>query len=299
MSPARPVGHSALRSVARIDDTSAWAVGDRQSPQGTLIERLSEGRWRVVPSPDPVGRPPVLNGVDVVSADDAWAVGGSDLHGNEPHPLAMHWDGLSWTIVATPDWSPGGELAAVDMLSATDGWAVGSRRVASPGGGSSPRIMILRWDGTAWTLVRTPDLGHHNDGSLLSVAAISATDVFAVGASGGGGPLVVHWDGRTWKRAAAAVLQGTIGVLSDVTATEAGSVYTVGWFGLPNRRVHRILRWNGTAWTRMQLSRDPDYARLVGVTAISTTDVLAVGSRIKPPIDEGSLALTFAVHCTP
>jgi hypothetical protein len=39
-----------------------------------------------------------LNGIAAVSANDVWAVGG----GTGAGPVTEHWDGTSWTILATP-----------------------------------------------------------------------------------------------------------------------------------------------------------------------------------------------------
>lgn len=48
------------------------------------------------------------------------------------------------------------------------------------------------------------DPGVRRGGDLLGVAATSATNVWAVGYTDGGGKtLIVHWNGTSWKWAAA------------------------------------------------------------------------------------------------
>src|SRR5262245_64076726 len=56
-----------------------------------------------------------LNGVSVLSASDAWAVGESST--------VLHWNGTSWAKVTIP--VTGVDLSAVDALSPSDVWAAG------------------------------------------------------------------------------------------------------------------------------------------------------------------------------
>ena len=73
-------------------------------------------------------------------------------------------------------------------------WAVGSGGTAS-----AKTTLTEHWDGSSWTLVPSPSPGTSD--SLLSVSAVSATDVWAVGedqSTSGFGPLVEHWDGAAW-----------------------------------------------------------------------------------------------------
>ena len=84
--------------------------------------------------------------------------------------------------------SPGGGiLTSVTAISARDAWAVGYR------GDSSPRAVIMHWNGSAWKNVPTP-----RGSDLFGVAAISARSAWAVG----GTPsktLIIRWNGSAWK----------------------------------------------------------------------------------------------------
>src|SRR5439155_1317348 len=85
--------------------------------------------WTGVPSPSPGSSFNELNGVRVVSASDAWAVGAyGDGNGTHRQTLVLHWNGATWTQVASPD--PGGSgndnyLFAVAATSHSDALAVG------------------------------------------------------------------------------------------------------------------------------------------------------------------------------
>lgn len=77
--------------------------------------------------------------------------------------------------------------------------AVITRRCALTGHTTS--TLILRWNGTAWKQVPTPRNPFPGRGEgLAGVAAVSASDAWAVGyAAGGGAGWIVHWNGKAWK----------------------------------------------------------------------------------------------------
>lgn len=98
-----------LTSVSAISANDVWAVGrygnhDLGPLDQTLIEHWNGTRWAVVPSPDPGG--PLsdndLWGVVAIASSDVWAVGGvgAFLSPEFSSPLALHWDGSSWTQVS-------------------------------------------------------------------------------------------------------------------------------------------------------------------------------------------------------
>ena len=125
-----------------------------------------------MPIPEP-GKSDGLNGVAAISATDAWAVG---TYGTFK-TLILHWNGTAWTRVPSPDPSSVGinQLGAVAATSATDAWAVGRF-----GTSAGARVLILRWDGTAWIKAPAPTPGCFPE--LDGVAATSASQAWAVGA---------------------------------------------------------------------------------------------------------------------
>ena len=104
------------------------------------------------------------------------------------------------------------------------------------------------------------------DEAVLGVGGSSASDVWAVGADKGKGPLVLHWDGKAWTR----LVTGSQGALwwvhgfPDKTALFGGAQGTV-------------LRWTGKAFERV---RTPGLARhtIFGIWGRAANDVYAVGS---------------------
>jgi hypothetical protein len=94
----------------------------------------------------------------------------------------------------------------------------------------------------ASTAGASPTLTESNTVDLSGVAAISATDAFAVGARGGS-PLIEQFNGSTWTVSPSPALSGA---LSGVSATSANNVWAVG----SSESTSLIEHYNGTEWTR-------------------------------------------------
>src|SRR5436853_386756 len=77
-----------LRSVSATPGGEVWAVGDSAADSVTL--RWNGSAWVDVPAPNPGMSFLDLNGVSVISPNDAWAVGYYDVNGSW-RTLTMHW----------------------------------------------------------------------------------------------------------------------------------------------------------------------------------------------------------------
>jgi hypothetical protein len=121
-------------------------------------------------------------------------VGSTSTPQETSRTLILHWNGRTWTRVASP--SPGGPggfdaLNGVTAISARGAWAVGSTMTSTAGGG---KTLILHWAGSAWTTVPAPSPDAFSE--LSAVAAASADDVWGVGGfsspQGAGQPMALH-----------------------------------------------------------------------------------------------------------
>jgi hypothetical protein len=149
-------GSAALEAVTALSPTDAWAVGDVFTSTGdqSLVLHWDGTNWTRQRSPSPGGTGTSdfskLFGVSVLSARNAWAVGSYGQFTAKfrvGKPLALHWDGTSWTQVASPFFGQDSQLDSVQALSPTDAWAVGGLlRRTTPSS-----TVILHWNGTAWT----------------------------------------------------------------------------------------------------------------------------------------------------
>jgi hypothetical protein len=165
-------------------------------------------------------------------------------------------------------------LQAVAATSASSAWAVG---FAFSG---KDKTLILRWNGTAWKRVLSPT--PVGGAALNGLAATSASSVWAVGCSACTSrrprTLILRWNGTAWAAVTSPTPAGGA-FLNDVTATSARKAWAVGQAGsgTTRKRTTLILRWNGTAWTRVPSPTPGGGALLVSVAATSGRNAWAVG----------------------
>jgi hypothetical protein len=296
-----------LNGVTVLSSRDAWAVGDYSRRPGrfyqTLVLHWDGSAWARVPSPSPGGpsHGNVLNGVTALSPRDAWAVG-SYTTGTGTRTLIVHWDGSAWARVPSP--SPGGPssnsfLHGVTARSPGEAWAVGSYTTAS-----GVHSLVLRWSGTAWERVPSPNPGYGGD-TLTGVAAVSASSAWAVGGYStviAARTFVLRWNGTAWRRVASPD-PGRVGsFLAGVTVTSAASGWAVGdtftGRGSPGNVRTLVLYWNGVSWIRIA-SPNPSTSpfglrdnQLDAVAANSPASAWAVGSFSTATADH-----TLALHC--
>jgi hypothetical protein len=262
--------------------------------------------WTGTQPPDPGTSSNILNGITVLSACNAWAVG-LQSDGRIATTLIEHWNGASWTVVPSP--SPGtteSELQAIRARSATDIWAVGFSDVTSSTSetGSADQTLIEHWDGHTWKVMPSPDPGTVNN-QLFGVRTVSASDAWAVGFTSdgtvnlaGNRALILHWNGTKWASVATPSLgTGVVGSqLLGVAATSGTNAWAVGTTyrgsGSSLRTASLILRWNGTKWARVASPSPAPGSGLSGVGVTSAGNAWAVGAvgRLERP------SQTFILH---
>jgi hypothetical protein len=124
--------------------------------------------------------------------------------------------------------------------------------------------------------------------SLSGVAAVSANDVWAVGDSGyvfdpphaPDTTLIEQWDGSSWNAVPSPNPGQNGSYLTSVAAVSANDVWAVGDYFDSNYNEYTLIeQWNGSSWNVVP-SPNPslDQITLSSITAISSTDVWAVGS---------------------
>ena len=286
----RPGFVNGLESVAVVSRRRAWAVGDYYTgqevgAQGAFIERSDGRSWRVVPAPGLRGA--TLGSVSASGADDVWAVG----DGTDGGQLFEHWDGSRWRIVPGPS-ERESSVFAVGARAPDDAWAVGVR------GNGVVHTLIEHWDGRRWSVVRSPSPpGANGTGpfaGLHAVSAISATDAWAAGESGGSArapatrTLIEHWNGRRWTIVPSPNVRAARGVINDmlsgISASRRDDVWAVGLWGVRPRVSgstgdHSLaLHWDGRSWSRVAT---PTVARRSSLQAVATSGerAWAVGDR--------------------
>jgi hypothetical protein len=194
----------------------------------------------------------------------------------------------TWKIVTSPNVGTGtygNQLNGVAVVSTNDVWAVGF----SPHPSGTPQYirqtLIEHWNGNNWSVVASPNPTGKTYVVLNGVAAISASDIWAVGHSGDPSSiplqtLTEHWNGTSWS-IIPSPSPGTYNgnVLNAVDAIAANDVWAVGWYqsGSTGQEGGALtMHWDATQWTVVP---NPSRWTLYGVTAIASNDVWAVGEQ--------------------
>jgi hypothetical protein len=179
---------SQLSGISALSASDIWAVGSFTTVTGTtvlgrtLVEHWNGSRWSIVPSRN-TANSNLLTGVSAVAADNLWAVGYTITTDGSNQPdktLIEHWNGSAWSLVASPSPASNDTLTGVAARSAADIWAVGTRQDRS---GPIPidRTLTEHWNGAAWSVVASPNVGA-NDNLLNGVSAATG-DVWTVGSA--------------------------------------------------------------------------------------------------------------------
>ncbi|HYO49240.1 MAG TPA: S-layer homology domain-containing protein, partial [Chloroflexia bacterium] len=246
LPPGQGSGFSGVAAVASND---VWAVGSYQgvTQTVTLIGHWDGSQWAAIPSPNVGQYANSLSGITAISANDIWAVGHYRLSNTSMQTLTLHWDGISWSVVTSPNFgSQSNTLTGVSAVSTNAVWAVGWYR----GGVDSTLPLTMRWNGTAWNIVSVPVLGEHN-AELYEVSALSANDAWAVGYSFNGNlmrTLILHWDGSAWSRDSSPNPSSGFNRLNAVDARASNDVWAVGYYESSGPWRTSILHWDGSSW---------------------------------------------------
>ncbi|HEX5690149.1 MAG TPA: hypothetical protein VFX76_09110, partial [Roseiflexaceae bacterium] len=245
-----------LRAAAASGPADVWAVGEYLDSTGfarTLTLHWDGARWKAIASPNisPNGETSNnrLMSVAALAPNNAWAVGSYDQQ-TSSQPLILRWNGTNWQNVAAP--KPTGatnfQLNGVSAASATDAWAVGSYLDAN----FNRRTLTLHWDGTAWSVVPSPNPNSFLN--ALSSVTHAAGDVWAVGyTSDGSGyhTLTMRWSGANWQVVASpnAGMPFENNELLAIRAAGPGDIWAFGYTGISADDGHPLaLHWDGAEW---------------------------------------------------
>jgi len=124
----------------------------------------------------------VLTGVDVLTASDVWAVG-YYLNGSAEQPLALHWNGSTWSNSPIPG---AGALRKVKAITPGNVWAAGTYYNASA---QRNQTLVVHFDGTAWTTEVSAD-AHTASDEIIGLAADPAGSSLTLVGRQGPNPLI-------------------------------------------------------------------------------------------------------------
>jgi hypothetical protein len=263
---------SRFEDIACVGTSACITVGYYEpvwsSQSLSLTERWNGTAWAVSPAPGG-GSQSQLQRVSCPTATFCAAIGTTS--GTRRVPLSKRWDGTNWTIVTVP--TPSGAsyptLSGVSCTSSTQCFAVGSYFA-----GVSSKMLIERWNGSAWSIATTPSTPNGQGAGLSAVSCQSASNCTAVGAGVSLRVLVLKWNGSVW--AITNGLSDTSKSLRAVACPAATSCIAVGLNGSGTFARH----WNGTTWSTVPTPNPggSNSASLLDVSCTGPTQCTAIGS---------------------
>jgi photosystem II stability/assembly factor-like uncharacterized protein len=269
-----PVANARGSAVVRPDAHTTWIAGTRVTDPRRIRfaplllerdDRTGSGSWHEVALPElPAGTDVQMYGADASSADSGVIVG--DHAEQIGGLLTERWNGDSWRIIPAPvpEGTLGAALLDVEEFAPDDAWAVGFTQildgtVPDPEGGTSEYLdhfepVLRHWDGTAWRTAPVP-AGVADSWWLLSMAATSPDDIWAVGRTAELAPVVVHYDGTIWSGVPLPTTHAANGELRGVVARGPRDVWAVGGARTADGEGAEAfaLHFDGTAWREVPM----------------------------------------------
>jgi hypothetical protein len=300
-------GGSFLNGVAVVSATDVWAVGvsyPYSSPTGSgpgqaLVERCTATGCTIVPSPDLGPGGGTLNGVAADPAGDVWAVGVSyaPYSTNPGQTLIERCTATSCTRVVSLNQGSGANvLYGVAENSAGHVWAVGKVYSTAL---TRTQTLVEYFDGSIWKVVPSSNQGS-GDNVLYGVTAVSSSsDVWAVGTyaptAGGIDQTIIERDQGSWSPVPSQNYGSGRNEFAGVAAATASDVWVVGWWDVTSTSPSKTNAavWDGQTWTGVTLPNQGTGENvLYSVTAVSASDLWAVGTYSTPPTPGSTLGDT-------
>jgi hypothetical protein len=295
-----------LQGIGGASSSDVWAVGlefENYTSQFNLAEHWDGTSWTAIPTPNPGDNSSEcggfyqndLIGVAEISANDVWAVGQYCTVGPNDDvsylTLTEHWNGTAWTVIPSPNPSQISYLEGVAALATNNVWAVGQNYDGSTG---IPVTLIEHWNGTAWSVVPSPNPAGRTAAYLSAVAAVSPTNIWAVGYSSAPIntiPLIEHYNGTSWSIVDSPYVKSSrFNQLNGIGIIAPDDVWAVGYENNDGRgeaQTGLFEHWNGKSWSL--ISAPPiginGELQFWGVAGVSSDNIWAFGSTWNENLD--------------
>jgi len=288
-----------LEDVSCVSTSFCVAVGRYYdgTADRTLAMAWDGSTWALQTTPNigsGVGDDNELDGVSCVSTSFCVAVG-NYYTGTSQHTLAMVWDGSAWTLQSSPNAYVGNDnyLNGISCLSASFCVATGAAD-----NGTNYETLAMVWNGSAWTLQSSPNVGTGQSNRLEGVSCVSESFCVATGdyrIPGFYRTMAMVWDGATWALASTPNVGVGSNEINGVSCASASLCVMVGYHETAGADGTTAIVWDGSAWT---VQSTPNAVvdqnnHLNAVACVSDRQCVAVGD-----YGNGTVWRTLAVALT-
>jgi hypothetical protein len=231
--------------------------------------------WTKVAAPPSGG---LLFDVTCTGNTNCWAVGQTGTG-----TLIEHYNGSSWTVVASPSPTVHDELISVTCTGPSNCWAVG---LTFPPG-TIAADLIEHFDGTSWSVVTGPGTG------LYGVACVNSSDCWS---SGNYRNAIEHFDGVTWTVSSTPTPTTTSGLwalyrLRCYTAADCWAVGATDEVSLDSQSLAE--HWNGISWTIIAAPHPTSDDVWNDIACTNATTCWAVGCAASPATSSSCFGSTL------
>ena len=286
-----PAQQNELNAVSCSGPSACIAVGLSDTPETnppyrtayqTLIESWNGSAWSIVPSPNTSPtQDNLLNAVSCSAPSTCVAVG-DYFNGSTQQTLIESWNGSAWSIVPSPNSSPTQDdlLNAVSCSGPSTCVGVGDYFT-----GSADQTLIESWNGSAWSIVPSPNTSSTEANDLGGVSCNLAASCVAVGQYYLSGDfsqtLIESWNGSVWSIVPSPnTSPAQINLLRGVSCSSPSACTAFGFYEPTNGSDQTLIEsWNGSAWS---IVTSPNTSptqnnELSGVSCSSPSACTAVG----------------------
>jgi hypothetical protein len=255
---------AAMSGIDAVTAADAWAVGAAANPAGTkqvtVIAHWTGKSWKRVVLPAKVAK--VANSqeflFDLVAASSSknvWVFG--ELPGLAKAEIYLHFNGRTWATGRLPGTGvANGQFTAVTAaiaLGRSDVWVFGGK-VKTSGATQSVDPYAAEFNGRGWSTKSVP-----GSGEVTAASAVSATSIWAVVGTSAldagllsfavARPSVIHWNGTSWRAAAAQPTKLPAGAsLTAVTAGPGDAVWIAGTAATSTGTAQFTDKLTGSSW---------------------------------------------------
>ena len=289
LSPPVPQGGSELRinDVSCTSESACTMVGRYYSGgYKPYVARWNGTSWsqQSAPLPSEGTAAEALLAVSCASSTSCLAVGKA-----ANKPFAERWNGSEWSLssVPNPTGAADASLQGISCTASNACIAVGSYAKS----GASQRTLAASFNGTAWTILSTPNPAKEGGAVLREVSCLSSASCIAVGSLATPAPilaeeeatLALSWNGTSWTLQSSPNAGGSafssfnaISCAATTACTAVGSTRPGGKYTFATLAA----RWNGSAYS-LQTPVNPQpqqQSELVDVSCPTTNTCVGLGN---------------------